>query len=146
MKKRIKEIIAYIIDPDSVELRNPAALHSELEDMGYSYDEITQALNMIDFESLTEDRGLRLNSNVNNRILGESEKLILSTRAQGYILMLHSLGWLSEAQLSLIIENAALEFSPPVSVDEIKEITSRYVVDLPEDDPPYVARPDGQVH
>ena len=40
---------------------------------------------------------------------------------------------LTEIQLGLIIESAGLEFMPPVSLDEIKDIASRYAFALPED-------------
>ena len=38
MNERIKQIIAYIMDPESIEIKDPASLHSELEDLGYSID------------------------------------------------------------------------------------------------------------
>lgn len=133
MKERIKEIIAYLMDPESSELKDPSAIHGELEDMGYSHDEIKQALTIMDLEPILENGGNEYYLSTLTRILGQAEKLILSTSAQGYLLKLHHLGWISEAQLSLIIENASIECSPPVSIVEIKEIASRYVSDLPED-------------
>ena len=146
MNERIKEIIAFLMDLGSSESKDPAVLRSELEGMGYSQDEIRQALDVLDLEPLPGDD--ELNSQLYNRIriLGESEKLILSTPAQGYLIRLHRMGWLSEALLSLIIENAALEFSPPVSIVEIKEIVSRYVSGLPEDVSSDTAHHGGQVH
>lgn len=146
MNERIKEIIAYLMDPSASNLHDPSLIQSELEDMGYTREEIKQALNMLDFESTPKDSGLEPEFDAGTRILGESEKFVLSTSAQGYLLRLYRLGWVSEVQLSHIIENSALEFSPPVSIDEVKEITSRFVSDLPEEIPPDDNHRDGQVH
>lgn len=132
MNDRIKQIIAYLIDPESDELMDPAIMHSELEDMGYSPEEIQQAVAMLEWDVSRGAEPFRAGS---MRILGETEKHILSTAAQGFLLGLHHLGWISEAHLNLIIENAGLEFVPPVSIDEIREIASRYIADLPDEIP-----------
>ena len=146
MKERIKEIIAYLMNPESQFLRDPSAAHGKLESMGYSHEEINQAMKMLDFNSTPSDSQPDLILQQKTRILGEAEKLILSTSAQGYLIKLHRMGWLTEAQLSLIIENAALEFSPPVSLDETKEMVSRYISDLPEDINEDAASLDKQTH
>lgn len=133
MNERIKQIIAYLIDPESSELKDPAVMHSELEDMGYSREEIGQAIAMLEWNVTAGGESFHA---VSTRILSENEKYILSTAAQGFLLRLHHLGWISEAHFSLIIENAGLEFIPPVSIDEIREIASRYISNLPEELPP----------
>jgi len=144
--ERIKDIIAYIIELRSRETKDPAVLYEELEGMGYSYEEIKQAFSMLEFEPGTETHGSRLDLESRVRVLSESEKLVLSTPAQGYLLKLKRLGLLTEAQLNLIIEYASLEISPPVSLEEIKEIASRYVIDLPEDISLDVSPHDDHVH
>ena len=132
MNDRIKQIIAYLIDPESSELKDPAMLDSELEDMGYSPEEIRQAVAMLEWDV---SRGVETFRAGSTRILGNTEKHILSTAAQGFLLGLHHLGWISEAHLNLIIENAGFEFVTPVSIDEIREIASRYITDLPDEIP-----------
>jgi len=143
MNNRIKQIIAYLIDPESSELKDPAMLHGELEDMGYSLEEIRQAIAMLEWDVT---RGVEPFRTGSTRILGETEKHVLSTAAQGFLLGLHFLGWISEAHLNLIIENAGLEFSPPVSIDEIKEIASRYIADLPEEIPTAPPQRGNRIH
>ncbi len=131
--KRIKEIIAYIMDMENGVIDDPAGMHSDLENLGYSAEEINHALNMLEFPDPEEDIFLEPSAYVtNNRILGEAEKMILTMKAQGFLIRLKSTGWLTEAQLGLVIENAGLEYSTPVSLDEIMEITSRYVPEIPE--------------
>ena len=146
MKERIKDIIAYLMDPESIEYFDPFYLENELMEMGYSADEIRQAFNMLNLDDDFQDAGVSIELGSKTRVLGESEKLILSTPAQGYLLRLHRLGWISETQLGLIIENASLEFMPPVSVSEIKDLASRYVFNLPEESALDAAGPDGKVH
>ena len=144
--ERIKEIIAYLIESRSRGSQDPDVLYEELEKLGYSYEEVTEALRMLEFEPDREAHRSGLDFKSRVRILSESEKLILSTPAQGYLLRLKRLGLLTETKLNLIIENASLEVPPPVSLAEIKEIASRYVIDLPEDIPPDVSPQDEQVH
>ncbi len=146
MKERIKDIIAYLMDPESIEYFDPFYLENELMEMGYSADEIRQAFNMLNLDDDFQDAGVSIELGSKTRVLGESEKLILSTPAQGYLLRLRRLGWISETQLGLIIENASLEFMPPVSVSEIKDLASRYVFNLPEESALDAAGPDGKVH
>lgn len=143
MNDRIKEIIAYLIDPESSELKDPAMLDAELEEMGYSPDEIRQATAMLEWDV---SRGAREYHTGGTRILGETEKHSLSTAAQGFLLGLHHLGWISEAHLTLIIENASIEFAPPVSVDEIREIASRYIRDLPDEIPAAPPQRGSRIH
>ena len=134
------------MDPYTSESRDPAALYHELEEMGYTYEEIDQALDMLDYDPAA---GSRLEATVmgdRNRILGEAEKSILSIQAQGYLLSMLGTGYISESQLSAILDNATLEYSPPLSLYEIREIAARYIPDLPEYDPSHSTLRSGQVH
>jgi uncharacterized protein Smg (DUF494 family) len=147
MSERIKEIIEYIMDLEPGDLKDPSYVQDELEDMGYSRFEIRQAFRMLDFGSDGTDRGLSVDAKSGNRVLNEFEKHTLSIPAQGYLLNLHRLGWISEMQLGSIIDNAAFEFIPPVSLEEVRDLASRFVPDLPPDSSPDVARrDDGHVH
>jgi uncharacterized protein Smg (DUF494 family) len=143
MNDRIKEIIAYLIDPDSSELRDPAMLHHELETMGYSPTEIGQAIAMLEWDVSSRNEPFLTTS---TRILGEPEKQLLSTAAQGFLLRLYHLGWISEAHLNLIIENAGIEFVPPVSIEEVREIASRFISDLPDDIPSGTSHRGDHIH
>lgn len=133
MKERIRKIIAYIMDVQSDETGDPSGMYSRLEEMGYSLEEIGQALTILDFEPVQDDFTPGSLMHSKNRILGEGEKLFLTTEAQGYLIRLNSTGWLSETQLNIIIENAGMEYPIPVSLREIIEVTSRYVPEIPDD-------------
>lgn len=147
MSERIKEIIDYIMDLEPGDLGDSSFVQDELEDMGYTRFEIRQAFRMLDFGSDAVDGGGAGVPPAGNRVLNEFEKHMLSIPAQGYLLKLSRLGWISEIQLSSIIDNAAYEFLPPVSLEEVRDLASRFVSDLPEENPPDVARrDDGHVH
>jgi uncharacterized protein Smg (DUF494 family) len=147
MSERIKEIIDYIMDLEPGDLGDSSFVQDELEDMGYTRFEIRQAFRMLDFGSDAGDGGEAGVPPAGNRVLNEFEKHMLSIPAQGYLLNLSRLGWISEIQLSSIIDNAAYEFLPPVSLEEVRDLASRFVSDLPEENPPDVARRgDGHVH
>jgi len=145
-KERIKEIIAYLLDQDFSDPMNPEEINRELADMGYAPDEIRQAMSMIDLDHGLEDHRPTQEFLSGTRILGESEKNVLSTDAQGYLLKMLKLRVLTEIQLGLIIESAGLEYMPPVSLDEIKDIASRYVFSLPEDGVPGSAGRNERLH
>jgi hypothetical protein len=91
---------------------------------------------MMNFDSDVEDQLVLSDILPGVRVLSESEKSILSLDAQGHLLMLLRLGWLNEIQFNLIIETAAMEYSPPVSIDEIREMSKRFVADLPDSPKP----------
>jgi uncharacterized protein Smg (DUF494 family) len=147
MREKIREIIDYIMDLDPGDLGDPSLVQDELEEMGYTLFEIRQAFRMLDFGSDVTDRAPTNAVCSGSRVLSDFEKHILSIPAQGYLLSLHRLGWISEMQLSSIIDNATLDYTPPVSLEEVRELASRFVSDLPEDDvPPDAARRDGHVH
>lgn len=146
MIERIKEIIAFLMDPDRSDIIDRVDIHDTLSSMGYSNEEIHHALELIDFEGDVEDQPAMSRVSEGVRVLSESEKSVLSTDAQGHLLMLQRLGWLSEVQLNLIIESAALEYSRPVSLDEIKEMSTRFVSDLPDKISPDAYQRDNEPH
>jgi uncharacterized protein Smg (DUF494 family) len=132
MIDKIKEIIAFLIDPEEYGDHEFEEVHDTLLGMGYSDEEIQSALRMLAFDRDVEDRVEHAGLVSNVRVLSEEERTMLSTAAHGHLLMLRRLGWISEVQLSLIIESAALEYSHPISLEEIKDISSRFVSDLPD--------------
>ena len=136
MIDRIKEIIAFLIDPEEYSDHEYEEVHETLIDMGYSDEEIRSALRMLAFDRDVEDRIGDSGLLPNVRVLSDEERSMLSTEAHGHLLMLKRLGWISEVQLSLILESASLEYTHPVSLDEIKDISSRFVSDLPDSSSP----------
>ncbi len=146
MIERIKEIIAFLMDPDRSDIQDQLDIQDTLTDMGYSSEEIHHALNMINFDADVDDQLVMNDILPGVRVLSESEKSVLSLEAQGHLLMLQRLGWLSEVQLSLIIETAALEYSRPVSLEELKEMSIRFVSDLPDNPSPDYYKRNGKSH
>ncbi|MBN2184589.1 MAG: DUF494 family protein [Candidatus Krumholzibacteriota bacterium] len=133
MKGRIREIIEYIIDSESVDSADIEGINDELEEMGYSLDEISQAMTILDFGILDDSIESGSQLYTKNRILGEGEKILLTTDAQGYLIKLQTGGWITEAQLNIIIENAGMEYRIPVSINEIKELVMGFAPDVPEE-------------
>ena len=130
-EERIREIIYWIMDNEPDDYFDPGALHTRLEDMGYSPEEIRQALLLLDADSagsgILVDDGFERGT----RVLSKIERGMLSREAQGWLLWQRSTGWISETHLTLIIESAGLEHRAPVALEEVKEIALRYVPALP---------------
>ena len=143
--ERIREIIEFIMDVDGG-ADDPGLLQEELEDLGYEPSEIRLAFRVIESGVRSSDRLSDPEGGGGSRVFGEFEKSVLSVEAQGYLLALRRSGALTEMQLSLIVDSAAFEYAPPVSLDEARELAARFVVDLPEGDPPRASRRDGSLH
>ena len=130
--ERIREIISWIIDNEPDDPYDPGTMYTRLEDMGYSQDEIRQAMLLLDADSvrggILADDGFEGGT----RVLSAAERSMLSLEAQGWLLWLRSAGWISETHLSLIIESAGLEFRPPASLEEVVEVALRYDPSLPD--------------
>jgi uncharacterized protein Smg (DUF494 family) len=124
---RIREIISWIIDNDTEESHDLGSMHTRLLDMGYSREEIDRAMLLIEADSarggIFADEGF----NRATRVLSAAEKSILSLEAQGWLLWMRGTGSISETHLSMIIESAGLECSTPASLDDVTEITQRYL-------------------
>lgn len=131
-EERIREIIYWIMDNEPEEYYDPGALHTRLEDMGYSSDEIRQAMLLLDADSMSGAMLTDSGFEKCVRVLSSIERGMLSLEAQGWLLWHRSTGWISETHLTLIIESAGLEHRTPVGLEEVKEIALRYVPSLSE--------------
>jgi len=131
-EERIREIISWIMDNDQDDPYDPGALYNRLEDMGYSSEEIRQAMLLLDADSSVSGMFADDGFERGTRILSSGERSLLSLDAQGWLLWLRSGGYISETHLSLIIESAGLEFRPPASLEEVMEVALRYVPSIPE--------------
>ncbi len=130
--ERIREIISWLIDNEPDDLYDPGAMYIRLEDMGYSQEEIRQAMLLLDADSVRG--GILANDGFEGgtRVLSSVERNMLSLKAQGWLLWLRSGGWISETHMSLIIESAGMEFRPPASLEEVMEVALRYVPSIPD--------------
>ncbi len=129
--ERIREIISWIMDNAPGDPYDPGNIYTRLEDMGYSSEEIRQAVLLLDADSLRG--GLLADDGFDRgtRILSSMERNMLSLEAQGWLLWLRSTGWISETHLCLIIESAGLEYRASASLEEVMEIALRYVPSIP---------------
>jgi uncharacterized protein Smg (DUF494 family) len=130
--ERIREIISWIIDNEPDEAFDPGTVYTRLEDMGYSSEEIRRAMLLLDADSVRSGIDFDDGFDRGTRVLSAIERSMLSLEAQGWLLWLKSTGWISETHLSLIIESAGLEYRTPVGLDDVMEITRRYVPSIPE--------------
>jgi uncharacterized protein Smg (DUF494 family) len=130
--ERIREIISWIMDNEPDESYDPGTLYTRLEDMGYSSEEIRQAMLLLDADSVRGGIFADDGFSSGTRVLSAVERSMLSLEAQGWLLWLRSAGWISETHLSLVIESAGLEFRPPASLEEVMEIAHRYVPSIPD--------------
>ena len=128
---RIRKIISWIIDNDTEEPYNPGNVYARLENMGYSPEEIRQAMLLLDADSVRCGMFADNGFDRATRILSVMEKGMLSLDAQGWLLWLRSTGWISETHLCLIIESAGFEYRAPASLEEVMEIALRYVPSIP---------------
>jgi len=126
MREKIREIIAWILENGEEDDLDPGSLFDRLEEIGYSSDDIRQALSLLDVESIVLENPSGREFSPSSRILSSTEKSMLDLDAQGWLLSMRSTGSISETQLSLIIETAGIELAGPVSLSQIMEIASRY--------------------
>jgi uncharacterized protein Smg (DUF494 family) len=130
-EERIREIISWIIENDHDDLLDAVSLHNRLEEQGYSTEEIDRAFTLLEVDSTGSDLIINDGFDIGSRVFSPSERKMLSLEAQGWLLWLRSAGYITETQLSLVIESAGLEFRPPASLVEVMEIASRYVSSIP---------------
>ena len=131
MKERIRDIISWIIEHGHEEPLDPGAIVAALEDLGYSGDEIEQALLLLDVDAPFDPDGPDGGFAIANRVFSGTERSMLCVDAQGWLLWMYRTGRLSQNQLNLVIESAGLECNAPATLAEIREITARYVSVFP---------------
>jgi len=137
VSERIKAIITYILTMEPESFQEMLDLRPKLKEMGYTSYEIKQALKLLEPEWLEPLKGsvtrfLSPEWKASNRVFSDEEKITLSVAAQGYLLSLVQMGMIGELEMHLIIEKAAYDYSPPVSLEEIKEILLQFHDTLPD--------------
>ncbi len=129
MQERLIEVIMYLLKEFNNKRTNEDyhSLSQELSAKGYSNVEINFALNWI-FNNLAQKQGQASQeieySSRANRLLHQLEKIILTPEAYGYLLQMHQLGLLNDAEFEEVIDGALLDASPVVDIDDIKRLAA----------------------
>ena len=131
MNERVVEILVYIMS----EIRNRRAgvgrleaLSQDLLEQGYSESEISSAFAWL-FERLDQDLE-RIDEDFGGvghptfRILHEAERMVIEPDAYGYLVQLHELGIIDEAEMEAVIDRAMMLGTNTVDVDAIRSIVA----------------------
>ncbi|MDZ7373079.1 MAG: DUF494 domain-containing protein [candidate division KSB1 bacterium] len=131
MNERVIEILVYIMS----EIRNRRtgigrleALSQDLLQQGYSESEISSAFAWL-FERMDEDlerldEGFGATGHPTFRILHEAERAVIQPQAYGYLLQLHDLGIIDEAEMEAAIDRAMMLGTDTVDVDTMRSIVA----------------------
>jgi len=127
MKERIVEILIYIMSQMQSNRGIAEVDLGSLRDKGYTQSEISAAFswlydNMMLNEVGKSHEGVPIEGS--RRVLHEMEKQILSTDAQGYLIQLRELELLSDRDLELVIERAAMSGFERLTAVELQEIVA----------------------
>jgi len=127
MNERVREIISWIIHNEHGDTPDLDVLFAMLEDLGYSPDEIEQALDLLEIDSLLVGESAESGFVIRSRVLGDMERGTLQLDAQAWLLWMHGTGRMTETQLNYVIESAGFECRAPATLMEVMNIASRYV-------------------
>lgn len=131
MYQKIVEILIYVLNELQRTNKNPAEIDvSVLEKKGYSTSEISTAFSWlydkIQANNLLPDEQQQKHS---FRILHNVEKGVITSEAYGYLLLLHELNLLTNAEMELIIDRAMMSGFAELGTDEIKSIVLSVMFD-----------------
>ena len=125
MKKNIKKILD-TFNADEVKGIDKEDTIAKLERMGYSGKEINKLIESVSQRTKSFSVTKRF-----KRVLSESEKLSLSTAAQGYLIQMVDYGLISEYELDILLETISIEKDYPASLKDVKLFIERFIADLP---------------
>jgi uncharacterized protein Smg (DUF494 family) len=134
MRNRILEIVVFLIDfmqGNKGQLSGTEDLSSVLEAEGYSEDEISTAYSWLlqRFDNAPEQYFSEIpDMNSSTRVLTPTERLQLTSDAQGFLMKLVNLSLVDHEALEAILERVSVFGSRSVSLDQIKLIASSVVL------------------
>jgi uncharacterized protein Smg (DUF494 family) len=130
MQERIVEIIVYLLsalqfERNAIEARN---FSSELIKLGYLDNEITLAFSWI-YNHLKGTKRTEIEEYPEEELddILETEELIVSPDAYGYIIHLLHLGVLREAEIETVVERAMAYGKTDIGTDDIKSIVATII-------------------
>lgn len=123
MHEKIVEILIYLLG----ELRKNTPIQdidlSILSKNGYSPSEISTAFNWL-YDKISEGESLVIDqtesSPHSHRVLHDAERNIITPEAYGYLIQLHEIGLLSDADIEIIIERVMMSGYVAVDLEEMK--------------------------
>ncbi|UCD63584.1 MAG: DUF494 family protein [Candidatus Zixiibacteriota bacterium] len=139
MRNRILEIVVFLMDymRDAHEHQSEADdVSAALRNLGYSDQEISAAYNWFleqfkgapeqFFSKFPKDRS-------SQRVLTNTERAFISPEAHGFLIKLLHGRVITEEQMEAIIEKSAFFASEPISIEQIKIISSAVVFNETDD-------------
>ena len=129
MHERIVEIILFLVN----ELRSNKRL-SEVDITlltrdGYTQSEISSAFSWV-FERITVGQVVSdssVGTSTSQRILNDTEKMIIEPKAYGYLIQCQQLGLLNNADVEIILERILAAGFSKIGLDEIKSFVAGYL-------------------
>ncbi|MER3524849.1 MAG: hypothetical protein C4326_12570 [Ignavibacteria bacterium] len=113
-------------------------IHVEtLTQRGYTQTEISAAFNWLYDNLLIEDSGVVLQarpSRSSRRQLHPAEKMLLTTEAQGFMMLLFELGLLDTGDFETVMERAMISGYEKITLDDIREIAASVIIAKPRRD------------
>lgn len=125
MEDKVLEIVVLLmshIRENQGQLDNLEDISDSLKSQGFTDNEISSAYSWVLDQLQSDSQFLSgvTHPSASFRILTNDERHLFTTEAVGYLLQLRYLGLLSNRQLELVIERAALVGPPPVDLEQIK--------------------------
>jgi uncharacterized protein Smg (DUF494 family) len=132
MQERIVEIILFLVS----ELRSNKRLSdvdvSSLTRDGYTQSEISSAFSWL-FERLTQGKPfikVSSGSSTSQRILNDTEKMVVESQAYGYLIQCQQLGLLNNIDVETIVDRIMMAGFTTVGLPEMKSFVAGYLFDV----------------
>jgi uncharacterized protein Smg (DUF494 family) len=132
MQERIVEIILYLVN----ELRSHKRLSdvdvSSLTRDGYTQSEISSAFSWL-FERLSSGISkteVMSGARTSHRMLNDTEKMVVESKAHGYLIQCQQLGLLHTVDVETILERIMMAGFTTVGLPEMKSFVAGYLFDM----------------
>ncbi|MCD6166340.1 DUF494 family protein [bacterium] len=131
MNERVVEILVYLmseIQNNKGNIDQIDTISQELINKGYTENEINIAFSWLfeKMQSETEEvlENTELVSEESFRVLHDTEKMVISPKAHGYLLQLKNWGLIDTVGMEQVIERATMLGRGPITENEIKSIVA----------------------
>lgn len=130
MNERVVEILIYLMHEIRQKRGNIALMDGISKDLigkGYTENEINAAFSWLfeRFKSDSEDILVNEEADVNSyRMLSDIERLVVSSKAFGYLIQLRQLRLIEQSQMEQIIERVMMLGVSSIGIEEIKTVVA----------------------
>ena len=129
MHERIVEIILFLVNELRANKRlNDVDVNSLTRD-GYTQSEISSAFSWL-FERLSLGQPLTdtmSGASTSNRMLNDTERMIVDTHAYGYLIQCQQLGLVTNTDIEMIIERIMMAGFAAVGLSEMKSFVAGFI-------------------